>query len=176
MPGAYLKGNSSFPGQVFTVDVLNRPWNVEGEQQVAIVNGSDFTSDSTVTVKYYKLKNIIALYFRAHLKPSTVAYTGSAGSTSYIFTGDLTFPDKIVTEARVRLGGALSAAGFHFENSLNVVDFRTGVFFDMSRDERIGSAHINGILDATELVMHVPSGLLPNHEYTLSGSLMYQTL
>jgi len=176
MPGAYLKGNSSFPGQVFTVDIIQRPWDVEGESPAPIINSHEFTTDSTVTLKYYKLKNIISLYVTAKLKPNTAPYTGSEGSTSYIFTGDLTFPNKIVTEVRVRLAGGLSAAGFHFENSVNVMDFRTGVFFELSRDERMGSVHINGILDATELILHIPSGLLPNHEYEICGSLLYQTL
>jgi len=176
MPGAYLKGNSSFPGQVFTVDVISRPWNVEGEYAAPIVNASDFTTDSIVTLRYYKLRNIISLYVTANLKPNTAPYTGSENSTAYIFTGDLTFPNKIVTEARVRLNSGLSAAGFHFENSVNVIDLRTGVFFELSRDERMGSAHINGILDATELILHVPTGLLPNHEYTIAGSLLYQAL
>ena len=57
---------------------------------------------------------------------------------------------------------------------LTVEDFKTGVFFELGRSYILGFAHMNGLLDSTELILTVPGGLLPNHEYRICGTLIYQ--
>jgi hypothetical protein len=176
MPGAYLKGNISFPSSAFSVDTVSRAWNYSGSLDTIISNTSDFTADSNCRVDYYKLENIIILSVTAFLKPSTFRYLGANDQTSYVYTGDFEFPDKIVTEANVQLDKKLSCATHHFQTAITVEDFKTGVFFDLSRDYRLATMHINGVLDTTKLVITLPSGFLPNHEYNVSGELIYEVL
>lgn len=175
MPGAYLKGNSSFPGSSFIVDEVSRPWNIEGYFTPTIINNTDFTSDSFCTVQYYKLRNIVSLYIDALLKPSSLPYTGVENDTSYIYTGDFEF-SQVNTSANIRLNSFLSAAPYHFETSVNVNDFKSGVFFDPSLSSIMGTLLLNGILDPTMLRITIPTGMLPNHEYNISGTFMYQCL
>lgn len=175
MPGAYLKGNSSFPGSTFIVDEVSRPWNIEGVAHTSIVEHTSFTNESSCTVQYYKLKNIVSLYVDALLKPSTLSYTGVENDTSYIYTGDFTF-STVRTAASVKLAPLLTAAPYHFETSVNIEDFKTGVFFEPSISVVMGTLHLNGILDPTVLVITIPSGMLPNHEYKICGTLIYQCL
>lgn len=175
MPGAFLKGNSSFPGSSFVVDEISRPWNPDGAASAEIINRDDFTADSRCTVEYYRLKNIVSLHVDALLKPSSLPYTGVEDDTSYIYTGNFAF-SEVSTTARVRLDGRLAAAPYHYENSVSVEDFKTGVFFDTSLSPALGRVHVNGIEDTTELVLTVPGGLLPNHEYRARGTIIYETL
>lgn len=175
MPGAFLKGNCSFPGS-FIVDELSRSWDIFGTSNAFIKNANDFTNDSSCSVHYYKLKNIIFLSMYAVLKPSTKKYTGIENDTAYIYTGEFNFPEKIVTEVEIELRGELSASPFHFQNSLAVEDFKTGVFFEICSDAKLGFMHVNGLLDPTKLVLTLPSGFVPHHTYTLSGSLIYEVL
>lgn len=173
---AYLKGNSLFPAQNFNVDIISRAWNMDGVVDSSIINNSDFSADSYVTVNYYKLKNIAVIYIDGVLKPSTVPYTGVPDDTSYIYTGEFEF-ERVNTTANVRMQlPALSSAPYHFENTMNVEDYRTGVFFEPNRNSIMASVHINGILDSTKLVVTIPSGMLPNHEYQICGTLIYQCL
>ena len=176
MPGAYLKGNSSFPGSTFIVDQVSRPWNVEGTATSTIINTDFlFNSDSFCTVQYYKLKHIVSLYIDVFLKPSSLPYTGVEDDTSYIYTGDFAF-SKVNTSANIRLDAILSAGRYHFETSVNVDDYKSGVFFENSLSSIMGTVHLNGILDATMLCINIPTGLLPNHEYRICGTLMYECL
>lgn len=175
MPGAYLKGNSLFPGNSFVVDEISRPWNIDGVVNTSFINVADFKPESQCKVYYYKLKNLVSLYIDAVLKPSSMPYTGVENDTTYIYTGDFNF-DTVNTTARVRLENSrLSCAPFHFETSMNVEDFKTGVFFELGRSYILGFAHMNGLLDSTELILTVPGGLLPNHEYRICGTFIYQT-
>jgi hypothetical protein len=175
MPGAYLKGNLSFTGSKFTVDEVSRPWNIDGTATSTIINNTDFTSDSFCTVQYYKLKNIVSLYISASLKPSSLPYTGVENDTSYIYTGDFAF-SNVSTEANIRLDPILSAAPYHFETSINIDDFKTGVFFDTHLSAVMGMIHLNGILDPTSLRITIPTGMLPNHEYNICGTIIYECL
>jgi len=175
MPGAYLKGNSSFPGSTFIVDEISRPWNISGLAASTITNETYFTPDSYCTVQYYKLKNIVSLYIDALLKPSTLPYTGVENDTSYIYTGDFSF-SSVNTVANIRLDSVLSAAPYHFETSINTDDYRTGVFFDTNLSAVMGIIHINGIIDPTMLHITIPTGMLPNHEYNICGTIIYECL
>ena len=175
MPGAYMKGNLSFPGSIFSVDEVSRSWNIEGAATSTIINNTNFTSDSSCTVQYYKLKNIVSLYINALLKPSSLPYTGVEDDTSYIYTGDFSFSD-VNTIANIRLDPILSAAPYHFETSVNVDDFKTGVFFDTQLSTIMGMVHLNGIIDPMKLCITIPSGMLPNHEYRICGSFIYECL
>lgn len=175
MPGAYLKGNSSFPGSTFVVDEISKSWNAHGVVDAIIINEQDFTPDSHCTIKYYKLKHIIFLHIDAVLKPSSLPYTGVQDDTSYIYTGDFTF-SKVNTTANVRLTPALASASYHFQNTLNIEDLKSGVFFDTNVSFIMGTVHINGIIDSTEIVITAPTGMLPNHEYNVCGTLIYQSL
>lgn len=175
MPGAYLKGNSSFPGSTFIVDEVSRPWNIEGPATSTIINNTDFTTDSSCTVQYYKLKNIVSLYIDAFLKPSSLPYTGVQNDTSYIYTGDFAF-SNVNTSANIRLDPILSATPYHFETSVNIVDFKTGVFFDTNLSAVMGMVHLNGIIDPTMLCITIPTGMLPNHEYNICGTIIYECL
>lgn len=175
MPGAYLKGNSSFPGSTFIVDEISRPWNSEGSATSTIINNTDFTSDSSCTVQYYKLKKIVSLYIGALLKPSSLSYTGVENDTSYIYTGDFVF-SNVNTTANIRLDPILSAAPYHFETSINTADYKTGVFFDTNLSAVMGMIHINGIFDPTLLRITIPTGMLPNHEYNICGTIIYECL
>ncbi len=175
MPGAYMKGNSSFPGSTFIVDEVSRPWNIEGSVTSTIINNTHFTSDSSCTVQYYKMKNIVSLYIDALLKPSSLPYTGVENDTSYIYTGDFSF-SQVNTSANIRLDPVLSAAPYHFETSVNINDFKSGVFFDPSLSSVMGTVHLNGILDPTMLRITIPTGMLPNHEYSICGTFIYQCL
>lgn len=175
MPGAYLKGNSSFPGSTFIVDEVSRPWNMEGTATSTIINNTDFTSDSLCTVQYYKLKNIVSLYINALLKPNSLPYTGVENDTSYIYTGDFEF-SNVNTEANIQLDAILSATPYHFETSINIDDYKTGVFFDTDLSSVMGMIHLNGILDPTRLRITIPTGMLPNHEYNVCGTIIYECL
>lgn len=175
MPGAYLKGNSSFPGSTFTVDEISRPWNMEGTATSTIINNTKFTSDTSCTVQYYKLKKVLALYISALLKPSSLPYTGVENDTSYIYTGDFAF-SNVNTTANIRLDPILSAAPYHFETSINAEDYKTGVFFDTNLSAVMGMIHLNGILDPTLLRITIPTGMLPNHEYNICGTIFYECL
>ena len=175
MPGAYLKGNLSFPGSTFIVDEVSRHWNTEGTATSTIINNTDFTFDSSCTVQYYKLKNIVSLYISASLKPSSLPYTGLENDTSYIYTGDFSF-SNVNTAVNIRLDPILSAAPYHFETSINIDDFKTGVFFDTNLSSVMGMIHLNGIIDPTMLRITLPTGMLPNHEYNICGTIIYECL
>lgn len=175
MPGAYLKGNSFFPGSRFIVDEISRAWNLQGIAESTIINHTEFTTSSYCTVQYYKLKNIISLHVEAVLKPSSFPYTGIENDTSYIYTGDFVF-SRVNTTATVRLPSLLTSAPYHFERSVNIEDFKTGVFFETNISSVLGMIHLNGIMDSTMLVITVPSGMLPNHEYKVCGTLIYECL
>jgi len=175
MPGAYLKGNSSFPGSTFIVDEVSRPWNTEGTATSIIINNTDFTSDSFCTVQYYKLKNIVSLYVSARLKPSSLPYTGVENDTSYLYTGDFVF-SNVNTTANIRLDSILSAAPYHFETSINIDDYKTGVFFDTNLSAVMGMIHLNGVIDPTMLRITIPTGMLPHHEYNICGTIIYECL
>jgi hypothetical protein len=175
MPGAFLKGNISFPNSTFIVNDIFRPWNIEGVEHPTIINDTDFTTDSYCVVEYYKLKNIVFLYIDAFLKPTSLPYTNIENDTAYIYTGDFLF-SRVNTTVNVRLSSVLTAASYHYETSGNVEDIKTGVFFDTSISSIMGIVHLNGALDSTMLVITIPSGMLPNHEYRISGTLIYECL
>tara|TARA_Y100001936_G_C15840049_1_gene541473 strand:- start:252 stop:776 length:525 start_codon:yes stop_codon:yes gene_type:complete len=174
MPGAYLKGNSLFPGASFVVDEISRPWNNEGVVQASFINMDDFKPESFCKLKYYRLKNIISLYIEALLIPNSLPYTGVENDTAYIYTGSFDF-DDVNTAARFKLDSRLSCAPFHYQTSLYAEDFKTGVFFELGRSYIMGFVHMNGLIDSTELTLTVPSGFLPNHEYRISGTFIYET-
>jgi hypothetical protein len=121
------------------------------------------------------MKNIVSLYIDALLKPSSLPYTGVENDTSYIYTGDFSF-SQVNTSANIRLDPVLSAAPYHFETSVNINDFKSGVFFDPSLSSVMGTVHLNGILDPTMLRITIPTGMLPNHEYSICGTFIYQCL
>tara|TARA_Y100000389_G_C17438402_1_gene506989 strand:- start:743 stop:1270 length:528 start_codon:yes stop_codon:yes gene_type:complete len=175
MPGAYLKGNSSFPGSTFIVDEVSRPWNTEGTATSTIINNRNFTSGSSCTVQYYKLKKMVSLYISVLLKPSSLPYTGVENDTSYIYTGNFAF-SNVNTTADIRIDPILSAAPYHFETSVNIDDYKTGVFFDTNLSAVMGMIHLNGILDPTLLRITIPTGMLPNHEYNICGTMIYECL
>jgi hypothetical protein len=175
MPGAFLKGNVSFPGSFF-VDQLSHTWNQQGKSVVELLDGTAFRPDSKVEIDYFRLRRFACLSVLAVLHPSTTPYTGIEQDTHYIYTGQMVFPEKLPTEARIRIRDNLAASACHFENVASVSDVKTGVFFNRSADQHIGSVHINGILDSTQLVLTNPIGFLPNHVYEISATLMYEVL
>lgn len=176
MPGAFLKGNSAFLGSVFNVDQISLPWNVFGAASAQLANRDEFTPDSTVSLSYYRLKHLAVLYIDARLQPSTVPYFGREGETAYIYTGDFEFARQSKTLALVDVSGFLASAPYHFENRVCVRDQKTGAFLDTSRDDVMGTAHINGKLDATRVVLTLPTGFVPHHVYEFSGTLVYELL
>eukprot|EP00965_Chrysotila_dentata_P128431 4246507-Pleurochrysis_carterae.AAC.1 len=178
MPGAFLKGNTLFPGSRFSVDDVTRPWDVHGTSQADTESNADFfTNDTRVSVSYYKLKHIIVLSVHGTITPSTLPYYGTEGSTAYLYqSATNALPGRMRTQMHVDIDQYLSAAPFHFENALTVCDMKNAVFYNTSEDERPGTVHINGRLHPTRLVLTVPTGLFPHHTYTVAGTLAYEPL
>jgi len=181
MPGAFLKGNSSFlAANEFSVDQLSRPWNVLGQANLRELADQPFIV-SEKECAYYKLKNIVILTIKATIIPTTFQYTGVENDTSFLYSGKLDLlaqnvNGKLPTQLVFVLDSFLAAGPFHYQNSLTVVDRKTSVFFDITEDQQIGTLHINGVLNATHLILTLPSGFLPHHRYTVSASLAYSSI
>lgn len=176
MPGAFLKGNVSFPGSFF-VDQLSHTWNQQGKSVMQLLDaGTVFRPDSTVEIDYFRLRRLACVSVLAVLYPSTLPYIGVENDTEYIYTGQTVFPEKLPTEARIRIRDDLAASPCHFENVTTITDTKTGVFFNRSADRQLGSVHVNGILDSTQLVLTNPTGFLPNHVYEISATIIYEVL
>ena len=177
MPGAFLKGNSSFAGAKFIVDSLSRPWNVHGELTPPLDQAdAPFVKASTLRFKYYKLKHLVALAVEGTVVPSTVPYAGAEDETAYIYTGTFSFPDPLFTTLRFDVGDTLACAAYEYQTAMGVTDVKGDVFYQQSADARIGLMAIDGANDPTTLHLTVASGMLPHHTYTLSGVLMYEAL
>ena len=179
MPGAFLKGNSSFlAGTEFSVDELSRAWDIFGVANVRLAGDTSLYSLSDLHCTYYKLQNITILALDVTITPSTVQYTGVQNDTSFLYSGALDLfaqnaNNKVPTEVTLELDAFLGAAPYHFQNNISVIDEMTAVFFDVTEDQRIASIHINGVLSPTSLIITLPSGFLPHHRYHVHGSIFY---
>lgn len=176
MPGAFLKGNSSFPGMVFTVDEISRSWDVYGALTPNLVSNYEFIKNNNLSFTYYKLKHFIAISLHGTVIPSTVPYSGIEDDTSYIYSGSFTIPEPQFSVLEFDIGSTLACARHEHQASLNVIDERGDVFYHPTVDTRIGIININGVTEPTTLRVSVASGFMPHHTYTLSGIIMYEAL
>lgn len=172
MPGAFLKGNSIFPGSNFVVNDISKPWNSMGSVPVRFEDSS--FGGSALRLDYYVLKRVAVLNLEGSVVISTAAYGLGEGDTSYLYEGDFKFPDKLVTEARFDIGPALGASAYHFQNVLHVSARKMPVFFDVTETQFLGSVHIDGVRSDHQVVITCPSGFLPHRVYNISGSLVYE--
>lgn len=176
MPGAFLKGNLSFPGATFTVDNISRSWDVYGALTPAVISNQQFLKENNLSFTYYKLKNFIAISVEGTIIPSTIPYSGSEDDASFIYSGSFTFPEQQVSTLQFDVGSTLACARHEYQTTLNVIDERGEVFYRPSVDTRLGLMNINGITEPNTLTLSVATGIMPHHIYTLSGIIMYEAL
>lgn len=176
MPGAFLKGNSSFPGALFVVDEISRSWDVYGALTPPVISNESFLKENNLSFTYYKLKNFIAIGVQGTIVPSTIPYSGSEDDTSFVYSGSFTFPEQQVSTLQFDVGSTLACARHEYQTTLDVIDERGEVFYRPTVDTRLGLMNINGITQPNTLTLSVATGIMPHHTYTLSGVIMYEAL
>lgn len=176
MPGAFLKGNSSFPGARFIVDEISRSWDNYGALTPSVISNEHFLKENNLSFTYYKLQNFVAIGVQGTIVPSTIPYSGSEDDTSFIYSGSFTFPEQQVSTLQFDVGSTLACARNEYQTTLNVIDERGEVFYRPSVDTRLGLMNMNGITQPNTLTLSVATGIMPHHTYTLSGVIMYEAL
>lgn len=175
MPGAFLKGNSLFPGSSFVVDEISRSWNVHGSVVPTLLSNQQYILENNLVFDYYKFGTVAVLGVHGVIVPSTIPYFGVEGSTDYIYTGSFSFPDKQFTTLKFDIGNVLACSRHEYQTTLDVTDERSEVFYDTSLDSRLGYMSMNGLTQPTVVELKVCSGMLPHHRYNLSGVLYYES-
>ena len=176
MPGAFFKGNSSFPGTTFIVDEISRPWDIYGALTPSVISNQQFLKENNLSFTYYKLQNFIAMSVEGTIVPSTVPYSGSEDDTSFLYSGSFAFPEQQLSTLQFDVGSTLACARYEYQTTLDIIDERGEVFYRPSVDTRLGMMNINGITEPNKLTLSVATGIMPHHTYTLSGVIMYEAL
>lgn len=176
MPGAYLKGNSSFPDTSFSVDHIARPWDVYGPLQPVLLLNAEFIKEHDLAFTYYKLKHLVVISVHGTIVPSTIPYTGKEDDTSFVYSGSFNFPEQNFSTLKFDIGSSLACDRNAYQAAMSVLDKRGEIFYDLSSDSRLGFMNINGNIAPNVLTLLVASGMMPHHIYTIAGVIMYEAL
>lgn len=177
MPGAFLKGNSSFVTRNFTVDKLSNKWiyktvDTSNENEGCVMKRTD------LSLHVFKLKHIVNIHLNGTVVPSTVPYTGFEDSTYYLYDTTQNIKlDEVPTFFDVSLDPSLTASASIFKNDIFVLDNVQNVYYEYGREmSHMGFMTIDGTQTSSTLRVTVPIGFLPHHTYSIQGSLVFELL